>query len=93
MVGGLKGIEAAQKNKWRRHFSAAEMKHYSRTKLVVAGLEWLVEQMSEEADKEMAKRKEEYADHQSVSILSKDMQASGSIPKRKARGRHIIYDV
>jgi hypothetical protein len=37
--GGIAALEAAQKTKWRRHFSQSEKKHFSRLQMIMNGLE------------------------------------------------------
>lgn len=88
MEGGIEAMEMTHKAKWRRHWSSSEVKHYSRTKMVIIGLRKKEKDEKKEMDVVIEEFEARFQENgRSIAKMASLMQEMGFVPKQKARGR------
>jgi hypothetical protein len=87
--GGIAALEASNKAKWRRHFSANEVKTFSRVKMIVCGIEALQYQTQRDMDVVIDEMDVIYAMEakKSVASMAIIVQTMGLVSKKKSRGK------
>ena len=88
--GGIERAEETLKNKWRKHFSAAETKQFSRTKAVIQGILTKMDTENKEAVQAIDELEEVYiskAVNKKLSTMVETLKSMGLIGKQKARGK------
>jgi hypothetical protein len=87
--GGIAFLEASNKAKWRRHFSANEKKTFSRVKMVVAAIDTMHERTGRTIDATIDELDIIYAKEakKSVASMANIIQSMGLVSKMNPRGK------
>jgi hypothetical protein len=87
--GGIAALEASEKTKWRKHFSANEVKNFSRVKMVVAGIDAMQCRIQRETEVAIEELDVIYTEEakKSVASMAIIMQTMGLVSKKKSRGK------
>jgi hypothetical protein len=89
LVGGIAAMERQQKSKWRKHFSPAEKKHFSRSQIVIRSINTAREASNQTVETTITAFEEVYEVRAKLSMakMATLVQEFGLVTKKKSRGK------
>jgi hypothetical protein len=89
VVGGIDAIERHDKSKWRKHFSMSEKKHFSRSQIVIRGINATIHDRGETFETTMESFEVTYEAEAKFSMakMAAIVQTLGLVARKKSRGK------
>jgi hypothetical protein len=89
VVGGIAAMERHEKSKWRKHFSMSEKKHFSRSQIVIKGINTTIHDRGETFETTMESFELTFEEEAKLSMgkMADIVQKLGLVAKKKARGK------